>query len=101
MHVPDSIARDRIRHDSDIGFHVPFEELLKENNVNMDNMNHDACLPDNSEDDYDCKNFSFPDAHALLHVTDRKKIHSKKIGLLSVSIFFFSLCHFLAPVMWF
>ncbi|XP_042409385.1 kinesin-like protein KIN-7I isoform X2 [Zingiber officinale] len=81
--VPDSIATDRIRHDSDIGFHVPFEELIKENNVNPDNMNHDASLPDNSEDDYDCKNFFFPDAHALLHVTDRKKIHSKKLGLLS------------------
>ncbi|WOL06441.1 kinesin-like protein KIN-7I isoform X3 [Canna indica] len=81
VHVPDSVAREHIRHDSDIGLHVPFEELIQENTISLDGMNPDACGPDNLENYSDDKDFSFPDAHALLHVTDRRK-HAKNSSLL-------------------
>ncbi|URD98473.1 KISc [Musa troglodytarum] len=80
VHVPDSAASKHTRHDSDIGLPIPFEELMQEIETSVGNMNHDAFMTDNMENSCDVKDLTFPDAHALLHVTDRRKIHSKTTG---------------------
>ncbi|CAL9754688.1 unnamed protein product [Musa acuminata subsp. burmannicoides] len=80
VHVPDSAAGEHTRHDSDIGLPIPFEELMQEIETSVGNMNRDAFMPDNMENGCDVKDLTFPDAHALLHVTDRRKIHSKTTG---------------------
>ncbi|CAL9151481.1 unnamed protein product [Musa hybrid cultivar] len=80
VHVPDSAAGEHTRHDSDIGLPIPFEELMQEIETSVGNMNRDAFMPDNMETGCDVKDLTFPDAHALLHVTDRRKIHSKTTG---------------------
>ncbi|RRT69652.1 hypothetical protein B296_00015666, partial [Ensete ventricosum] len=80
VHVPDSAASEHTRHDSDIGLPIPFEELMQEIETSVGNMNCDAFMPDNMENTCDVMDLTFPDAHALLHVTDRRKIHSKTTG---------------------
>ncbi|KAJ8485346.1 hypothetical protein OPV22_017831 [Ensete ventricosum] len=80
VHVPDSAASEHTMHDSDIGLPIPFEELMQEIETSVGNMNCDAFMPDNMENSCDVMDFTFPDAHALLHVTDRRKIHSKTTG---------------------
>lgn len=65
---------------------LPFEELMHENEAAMDENNGNAYLPDSAEDENDCKEFLLPDAHALLHVTSRRKMHVKVNGSFLVSL---------------
>jgi len=64
----------------------PFEELMQESEVATDALCGDSCIPD-LKDNWD--EFSLPDAHALLHVTSRRKIHHGRAGSLPVCILFF------------
>ena len=64
---------------------------MHENETTMDENNGDACLPDSAENQNECKDFLLPDAHDLLHVTNRRKVHVKMDGsfLLSLSFHYF------------
>ncbi|KAG1326558.1 kinesin-like protein KIN-7I [Cocos nucifera] len=79
VHTPDQAASiiEPIRHERDMSLPLPFEELMHENETAMDENNGDACLPDSAENENECKDFLLPDAHALLHVTSRRKMHVK------------------------
>lgn len=62
---------------------------MQEIETSVGNMNRDAFMPDNMENGCDVKDLTFPDAHALLHVTDRRKIHSKTTGSFRVLMCFY------------
>ncbi|XP_038982375.1 kinesin-like protein KIN-7I isoform X2 [Phoenix dactylifera] len=87
VHTPDQAASiiESIRHERDMGLPLPFEELMHENEAAMDENNGDACLPDSAENENECKDFLLPDAHALLHVTSRRKMHVKGGSELAVN----------------
>ncbi|XP_073010660.1 kinesin-like protein KIN-7I isoform X2 [Typha latifolia] len=69
--VGDLTGRER-----DMSLPLPFEELIQENKVAMDLFNCDPGSLDDSETK-DIQHTSLPDAHALLHVTSRRKINVK------------------------
>ena len=95
VHTPDQAASiiEPIRHERDMSLPLPFEELMHENETAMDENNGDACLPDSTENENECKAFLLPDAHALLHVTSRRKMHVKVDGSFLVSLPF----HYFPP----
>lgn len=75
----EGINRDR----RDGNMPPPFKELMQGSDVSMDALNPETCMSD-LEDKGD--GFSLPDAHALLHVTSRRKIHHRKVGSFQASI---------------
>ncbi|XP_072952929.1 kinesin-like protein KIN-7I isoform X2 [Typha angustifolia] len=69
-------VRDLTGRERDMSLPLPFEELIQENKVAMDLLN---CYPGSLDDSgtKDIQHTSLPDAHALLHVTSRRKINVK------------------------
>ncbi|KAL6012176.1 hypothetical protein ACLOJK_002654 [Asimina triloba] len=63
-----------VRADRDMGLPVPFEELVHENEVQHDN---DSCLSTNCGNDVSMEICTLPDANALLHVTNRRKVRKR------------------------
>lgn len=68
--------RKPVRIERDMGLPPPFEELMHQNESNRgDSPNH---IPDNYGNHESWNDYTLPDEHALLHVTNRRKVPLKK-----------------------
>ncbi|KAJ0984893.1 hypothetical protein J5N97_003249 [Dioscorea zingiberensis] len=77
---PDRMATIKtcVSNGRDEGLPPPFEELMQQNEVLVKDQCSDS-LPDYENNDK--LDSCLPDVHALVHVTNRRKFHSKRIGL--------------------
>lgn len=75
-------VRKPVRTERDMGLPPPFEELIHQNEVKMgDSPGH---LSENCGNHESLNDYALPDEHALLHVTNRRKVPLKRRNSLAV-----------------
>lgn len=86
MSNEESVAEGFNGNDEDINLPLPFEELIQESDIAVDDVHNDLNVPDNFDSEDKWGGLSLPDRHALLHVTSRRKLHLNRAGSLLVCV---------------